>query len=130
MEWKETGAFQAWVERWRIGPGMNDPPDGGLYSGFDGTVGEGWIPILDQLADDLVRMGWDRQLDQVKEKYGKLRFYLRTGTAEREDRIDRAISESGRTCENCSAAGRRAGRGWIRTLCDPCRTGLGVDDEG
>ncbi len=108
---------------------MNDPPDGGLYSGFGGSVGEGWLPILDRLAEDLVRMGWDRQLDQVKEKFGTLRFYLRASTAEMGERIDRAISESGRTCENCGAPGRRAGRGWIRTLCEPCRTGLGVDDD-
>jgi hypothetical protein len=84
MQSRDTGAFQAWVERWRIGPGMNDPPGSERYSGVDGTVGEGWINILDRLAEDLVAMGWDRRLDQVKEKFGRLRFYVRTSTADGE----------------------------------------------
>lgn len=155
-EWKHTGAFAAWVKKWRVGPGMNDGPRaarfleslagskyypqgelrekqellaGGLYSGFDGTVGEGWIPLLDRLASDLVDMGWNRDLSQVKEKFGVLRFYI--GGCDNWDalheRIVSAEVESGKTCENCGAPGRRRGppkRSWLKTLCDTCEEGL------
>lgn len=137
--WKNTGAFEAWVQKWQIGPGMNDNNPGvrdfvkeaapetlkamekKLYSGFDGTVGEGWVPILDRLAADLVALGWDRDLHQVKEKYGGLRFYVGASTPEMDARIDQAEKECWQTCENCGAPGQAAGPGWILTLCDACR---------
>ncbi len=91
-----------------------------LYSGFDGTVGDGWLPILDRLAGDLVLMGWDRDLHQVKEKFGTLRFYIGAGTEEMEARIDQAEDESARTCERCGEPGELRRGGWQKTLCDRC----------
>lgn len=122
---KETGKFQAWVEKHQIGPGMNDAqfrPNRTLYSGFDGTVGDGWLPILDRLATDLIAMGWDRDLHQVKEKFGGLRFYIGASTKEMEDRIDQAEREASKTCENCGAPGKTQGPGWLLTLCDTCQS--------
>ena len=93
----------------------------GLYSGFDGTVGDGWIPIIDRLAEDLVRMGWDRDLHQIKEKFGTLRFYVGHATEEMMQRIAQAEDESGVTCEECGKPGETKGPGWIKTLCEDCR---------
>lgn len=137
--------FREWVERWQIGPGMNDPDVSqhfatiavsdrwlqeaagimelnrrGLYSGFDGTVEDGWVPILDRLAADLVQMGWDRRLDQVKEKFGTLRFYVPQETEEMSRRIEEAEDESARTCEDCGRPGVLRFGGWLKTLCDGC----------
>ncbi len=92
----------------------------GLYSGFDGPVGPGWVPILDRLAADLVAMGWDRDLRQVKEKFGTLRFYIGRGTVGMEARIAEAERESAITCEECGGAGAARGGSWIRTLCEAC----------
>jgi hypothetical protein len=96
--------------------------DEGLYSGFDGSVGPGWIPLLDRLAADLVALGWDRRLLQVKEKYGGLRFYIADSSSEMEARISQAEQESEQICESCGAPGgaRRDTSGWIRTRCDDC----------
>ena len=91
-----------------------------FYSGFDGCVGEGWLPILDRLTDDLVKMGWDRNLQQVKEKFGTLRFYIGTGTEEMHKRISEAEAETARTCEMCGAPGTRRTDGWVKTNCDEC----------
>lgn len=128
--WKHTGAFAEWVRKWDIGPSMNDryrKPEGKWpknYSGFDGEVGEGWVPILDRLANDLVMLGWDRQCDQIKEKFGGLRFYIGEGNDAMWRRIDQATNESEQTCENCGAPGHKRGREsqryWIKTFCDDC----------
>lgn len=91
-----------------------------LYSGFDGTVGPGWIPILDRLAEDLVKMGWDRDLHQVKEKFGTLRFYIGRTTDEMEARINQAENESAVTCEECGKTATLKGTGWVVTNCDDC----------
>lgn len=143
-------AFKAWVDRWEIGPGMNDnyklthineqrvangeePIEPRTrYSGFDGSVGKGWVPILDRLAADLKAMGWNGSVQQIKEKFGTLRFYANT-TGVPEDqydafwkRIHEAEAESGKTCEDCGAPGThgpRPGRSWWLTLCDSCRGG-------
>lgn len=132
VDWIDTGKFQEWVTKHRIGPGMNDgrggldggkgrPNPTGLYTGMDGTVGEGWIPIIDKLATDLITMGWDRDLHQIKEKFGGLRFYIGAGTPEMRDRIRDAEREAFTTCENCGAPGKARGPGWIKTFCAPCR---------
>ena len=140
--------FNEWVRKWRIGPGMNDPRvsrqfvEGtpaasrffpkeslqeitdlnaeSLYSGFDGTVGPGWVPILDRLAEDLVALGWDRDLHQVKEKFGTLRFYIGTGTPEMDARISAAEDETERTCEECGGPGTLRTTGWWKVECADC----------
>jgi len=91
-----------------------------LYSGFDGTVGPGWLPILDRLAEDLVKLGWDRDLHQVKEKFGTLRFYIGHETDEMSDRIRQAEDESEVICEECGEPGTLQGTGWVVTNCDDC----------
>lgn len=113
--------FQAWVERWSIGPGMNDRGD--RYSGFDGTVDLGWIPILDDLARDLYALGWTGKVAQIKEKFGTLRFYIDGGTEAMYACIDQAERRSASTCEVCGTAGELRGGGWLKTLCDSCAQG-------
>ena len=116
-----SAKFGEWVRRWRVGPGMNDAPGVEFYSGFDGEVGDGWLEILERLAEDLVALGWDRGVYQIKEKFGGLRFYLRDeATTEMCERVEQAQEESLRTCEDCGRPGRLRKFGWWRTLCDGC----------
>ena len=59
-------------------------------------------------------------LDQVKEKFGTLRFYYTGGDDEISGMVRMAESMSGVTCEECSAPAKPHGPGWIRTICEPC----------
>lgn len=92
------------------------------YCGFEDLPG--WMPLIERLIQDLIALGWDRRVDQVKEKFGGLRFYICEGSEEMHERIAVAEAESLKTCESCGAEGRRrgreAGRHWVKTLCDAC----------
>ena len=82
-------------------------------------VGSGWMPLVNQLLDDLLELGWDGAVYQVKEKFGGLRFYIGAGSDEIHERIQQAEDESYRVCEVTGKPGKlRSDLGWIRTLCD------------
>ena len=59
-------------------------------------------------------------LDQVKEKFGTLRFYYSGGDDVIDGMVRMAESMSGVTCEECGNPGESRGGGWIRTICEPC----------
>jgi len=59
-------------------------------------------------------------LDQVKEKFGTLRFYYTGGDDIIDGMVRMAESMSGCTCEECGNIGKSRGGGWIHTYCDPC----------
>lgn len=80
-------------------------------------VGAGWIPLLEQLVKDLVAFGWNKDLHQVKEKFGGLRFYVGEATAEMYELISAAEERSFSICELCGAPGEQNAKGWIRTRC-------------
>jgi hypothetical protein len=59
-------------------------------------------------------------LDQVKEKFGTLRFYYSGGDDIIDGMVRMAESMSGVTCEGCGNVGERRGGGWVHTYCTPC----------
>jgi len=85
-----------------------------------GCVGPGWGPLLDRLVDDLLELGWNGKLLQVKEKFGGLRFYTTWETDRMSTRINQAEEESYRTCEHCGSPGEARGSGWISIRCNSC----------
>jgi hypothetical protein len=87
-----------------------------LWSG----IGKGWLRLVEVLIIDLVWLGWDKDLHQIKEKFGGLRFYIGATGEGIHERIMAAESESFKVCEDCGAAGEPRKGGWIRTLCDAC----------
>ena len=57
---------------------------------------------------------------EVKEKYGGLRFYMTSANDEMRNLISEAEALSRKTCESCGKPGEaRKGR-WLRTECDEC----------
>jgi hypothetical protein len=103
--------------------------------GFE--CGDGWFNILNQLMSNIQHhIDWNNQnfekgykqykqvtqvtLDQVKEKFGTLRFYYTGGDDEISGMVRMAESMSGVTCEECGNVGERRGGGWVHTYCEPC----------
>jgi hypothetical protein len=80
---------------------------------------KGWYPLIQKLIEDLIELGWDKQVTQVKEKFGGLRFYINSGSTEIYDRISEAERASYLICEDCGEPGElRKDLGWYFTLCD------------
>lgn len=57
-------------------------------------------------------------VEQVKEKFGTLRFYVQGGDNYTEGMIRMAEAMSAVTCEVCGDRGQMRGRGWYYTACD------------
>ncbi len=88
------------------------------------SIGEGWHPLVRQLAADLDALVPGRwQVQQVKEKFGGLRFYAEVyrdhdRSLQAFELIHKAEAASFTICEVCGQPGSRREGGWIRTLCD------------
>jgi len=104
--------------------------------------GDGWYNIIDQLCACVQsHIDWRNKqresllksnpynfsipdevpqvvAQQVKEKFGELRFYYIGGDDEIEGMVRMAEAMSGVTCEVCGSPGQQRSGGWIRTLCD------------
>lgn len=84
---------------------------------FDVQVG--WYPLIKNLINELINLGWDKQVTQVKEKFGGLRFYINGGSDEMYNKITEAEKLSHETCELCGKKGElRTKIRWFTTLCD------------
>ena len=79
--------------------------------------GDGWVPLIDTLITELLKLGWDRELHQIKEKFGGLRFYVGDATPEMYALICAAEDASLKTCEHCGAPGKLDKTGWWKTVC-------------
>jgi len=98
----------------------------GRYGGF--AVGAGWYPILEILCSNIQHhLDWKNreslvvpqvEVDQIKEKFGGLRFYYSGGDDEISGMVRMAEAWADVACEECGAVGKRRNGGWIRTLCD------------
>lgn len=93
--------------------------------GFE--CGDGWFNILNQLMGNIQHhIDWKNSteevvpqvvVEQVKEKFGTLRFYYRGGDDYISGLVSMAESMSGVTCETCGNPGTRTSGGWIKTAC-------------
>ena len=98
----------------------------GAYGGF--AVGKGWYPILERLCANIqqhIEFANKHEevcpqvvVEQIKEKFGGLRFYYEGGDEQIHGMVRMAEAWAGVACEECGAFGKRRGGGWVRTLCD------------
>lgn len=58
------------------------------------------------------------KVQQIKEKFGGLRFYYYGGDDVIDGMVRMAETWAGFTCEKCGNKGERRSGGWVRTLCD------------
>jgi hypothetical protein len=88
------------------------------FWGFE--CGDGWYDILDNLCGSIASYGNvdDVMVDQVKEKFGQLRFYVVGGDDKIDGMIWMAEHMSGHTCEICGERGELRTGSWLVTLCD------------
>ena len=110
------------------------------------NFGDGWYPLLDALCEAIQAQCEKIDLppkmypfvEQIKEKFGTLRFYVSgvahdgPGDFDKEllgdcdeaiyNLIGNAEQESSVTCETCGKPGkqRRKESGWIKTWCEDC----------
>ena len=101
--------------------------------------GAGWDRILDEVEERLNYLDPNYEVQQVKEKFGTLRFYYTPtiGGVVRDimdDVVRMAEYWSARTCELCGNSSGRGGgttkfdftvdtknrNGWYKTLCNTC----------
>lgn len=79
--------------------------------------GAGWDSLINPLIDQCAREGI--HIDQIKEKFGTLRFYI-SGVppgSTIEKNIDAAEEASAAMCEVCGSPGTLGGKFWMRTRC-------------
>lgn len=89
--------------------------------------GEGWENIIDKCCNIISNVDPDTKAEQIKEKFGTLRFYVHVGESATDaaeqavyNAVDYAEKESATTCQDCGNLGEERGGGWIKTLCSPC----------
>jgi hypothetical protein len=98
----------------------------GKYGGISCDVG--WFNIINQLCQNIQsRIDWHPEVEQVvveqvKEKFGGLRFYITGGDDFIQGLVRMAESMSGVTCESCGNPGESRNGGWIHTYCDTCES--------
>ncbi|KKM96691.1 hypothetical protein LCGC14_1175610 [marine sediment metagenome] len=86
-------------------------------------VGSGWSKLIDQIFDVADSTGRPMTIQQIKEKFGGLRFYF-SATSVAFDKIYEvtrlAEAESFKICEHCGEPGelRTSLTGWVYTACE------------
>lgn len=92
--------------------------------GFE--CGDGWFDLIYKLSKDITAVSKKVIADQVKEKFGGLRFYWHGQVTKKQgEKIDKLVEaaeeESYTICEQCgSREGVTQTRGWIVSLCRKC----------
>lgn len=84
------------------------------------SIGKGWLPIVEQLDKDLAELHPNYVINQIKEKFGALRFYTSGAMSSKARQlIHAAEAATTNLCEICGAPGKKISpSGWIMVRCD------------
>lgn len=87
--------------------------------------GDGWYDLIRELAEKIYPLltihpeyECPMRADQVKEKYGTLRFYMNCETDEISEIIKEYEKKSAFVCEECGKPGRLNKGPWYNTYCE------------
>ncbi len=102
------------------------PEKSNMCFGFE--CGDGWFSLLEDLCNkidlylkDKPNMKKEFMVNQVKEKFGTLRFYVTIYDDQIERYIEEAEARSAETCEVCGKPGKVIKiDGWLSCLCKMC----------
>lgn len=89
-----------------------------------GFPGDGWFDLIWRLSEKITALAALEpdparfRAEQVKEKFGALRYYMTAATPAINDAIRAAEAESVTICEDCGKPGVLRSKGWHKTLCD------------
>lgn len=110
-----------------------NPQQTGMAWGLE--CDDGWYTLIDTLCRQIQHhQQWNMAkdlhpvvLEQVKEKYGTLRFYYRGGDDVVSGLVQLAEAMSAKLCERCGNSGKVRGGSWLKTLCEQHAQELGYD---
>jgi hypothetical protein len=81
--------------------------------------GKGWYQLILDTHNKIVELDPNYTIQQIKEKYGGLRFYHTSCHQFATWDIEEAAEvESYTICEVCGRPGSLRGRAWLQTTCD------------
>lgn len=100
--------------------------------GFE--CGDGWYNVIDTLCSEIQhyvdfksrdlseeeKQSFQVVAEQVKEKFGTLRFYFYGGDETVEGMVSMAESITRKICEDCGNVGKHRTKGWHKVVCEPC----------
>ncbi len=93
--------------------------------GCGSHIGEGWFDIVRVLDASITKLYPDYVVDQVKEKFGGLRYYIGSVPKEHFDEVYKLIhaaeAKSEKTCDVCGETGELSNNGWFVTRCEKHR---------
>ena len=82
-------------------------------------IGQGWMPIAIELDEKLAEVNPDYTIEQIKQKFGGLRYYVANIDYYKiNDLIEAAYHKAEVTCEMCGEPGKLVNHGGMRTLCE------------
>lgn len=91
---------------------LDDMPDGWRKAFGEQMCAE----IKEALGPDI----YDYRIEQIKEKFGQLRWYDRNSDKNIDKIIDKYTKLSEHTCISCGAPATKVSLGWIDPWCDEC----------
>jgi len=88
-------------------------------------TGPGWKDLIKDLDTKLSELDPDYTIEQIKEKFGGLRYYFYSDSDNSEEMFRLEIEYENRSydiCENCgSGEDVTTEGGWAKTYCNKCR---------
>ena len=94
------------------------------YIAVDNTM-SGWLPLIKELDSKLSELDPNYTIDQIKEKFGGLRYYFASDSKNIDEMIKLEFeyeAKSLKICEACGSEEDVSTEGvWLRTFCKNCR---------